>query len=150
MVASTNRRVDALKEPVYFVFRVTVGLLFMQHGVQKLFGLFGGVDGSGGTAPLVSMYGTAGVIEFVGGFLIAVGLLTRLVALLMAGEMIIAQLIAHIPEGVIPIQNGGELSLLYLAAFLLLSVYGPGRYSIERLLFDRDSFSTSTPVGESP
>jgi len=149
MLAAVDRGVEAFKEPVYSVFRVTVGLLFMQHGAQKLFGLFGGVDGSGGTAPLVSMYGAAGGIEFLGGFLITVGLLTRLVALITAGEMIIAQLIAHIPEGLIPIQNGGELSLLYLATFLLLSVYGPGRYSIERLVFDRDSFNTSTTVGDS-
>lgn len=149
MSTAIDQRVETFKEPIYFVFRVTVGLLFMQHGAQKLFGLFGGVNGSGSTAPLVSMYGAAGGIEFLGGFLIAVGLLTRLVALITAGQMIIAQLIAHIPESLIPIQNGGELSLLYLVTFLLLSVYGPGRYSIERLVFDRDSFNTNTTVGDS-
>lgn len=149
MSATIDRGVEALKEPIYFVFRVTVGLLFMQHGARKLFGLFGGVDGSGGTAPLVGLYGAAGVIEFIGGFLIAVGLLTRLVAMITAGEMIIAQLLVHIPEGLIPIQNGGELSLLYLATFLIISVYGPGRYSIEHLVFNRGSVNTSTTVHDS-
>lgn len=138
MAALIGRRTESYDDPAYFVFRVLVGLLFMQHGAQKLFGLFGGVDGSGGTAPLVSMYGLAGVIEFFGGLLIALGVLTRLVALIAAADMVAAQFIAHIPEGLIPIQNGGELSLLYIAAFLILIVYGSRRYSIEQLVFDRE------------
>lgn len=110
----------------------------MQHGGQKLFGLFGGVDGTGSTAPLLSMYGVAGMIELIGGLLLVIGVLTRLVALIAAGQMIVAQFIAHLPEGVIPIQNGGELGLLYIAAFLILFLYGSGQYSLERLVFDRE------------
>lgn len=138
MAALIGRRTESYDDPVYFVFRVLVGLLFMQHGAQKLFGLFGGVNGSGGTAPLVSMYGLAGVIEFAGGLLIALGILTRLVALIATADMVAAQFIAHVPEGLIPIQNGGELSLLYIASFLILIVYGSRRYSIEQLVFDRE------------
>lgn len=110
----------------------------MQHGVQKLFGLLGGVDGTGSTAPLLSMYGVAGIIELVGGLLLAIGVLTRLVALIAAGQMVVAQFIAHLPEGIIPIQNGGELGLLYIAAFLILILYGSGRYSLEHLFLDRE------------
>lgn len=142
--------IAGLEAPLYAAFRVLVGVLFLQHGVQKLFGLFGGVDGSGATAPLISVYGVAGVVEFFGGLLIAVGVLTRLVALIAAGDMIAAQLIAHVPEGLVPIQNGGELSLLYLAAFLAIIAYGPGRYSVDRLVFGRDSVSGSAAAGDSP
>ncbi len=110
----------------------------MQHGAQKLFGLFGGVDGSGSTASLLSIYGVAGVIELIGGLLLVIGVLTRLVALIATGQMVVAQFIAHLPEGVIPIQNDGELGLLYIAAFLVLILYGSGRYSLERLFLDRD------------
>lgn len=138
MVAALHRLATAYEEPVYSIVRVLIGFLFMQHGAQKLFGLFGGVNGSGGTASLASMYGVAGIIEFVGGLLLVVGLLTRLVALVTAAEMVGAQFIAHVPEGVVPIQNGGELGLLYLAAFLLLVLYGSGRYSVDHLVRTRD------------
>ncbi|WP_101296058.1 DoxX family protein [Halegenticoccus soli] len=138
MEALIGRLTEAYEEPLYVVFRVLVGLLFIQHGAQKLLGLFGGADGSGETVPLLSMYGIAGVIELAGGLLIVVGLLTRLVAIIAAGEMVVAQLIAHLPNGVIPIQNGGELGLLYIAAFCVLSIYGAGQYSIAHLLFDRE------------
>ncbi|WP_306061358.1 DoxX family protein [Natronococcus wangiae] len=133
-----GHHVKSYEEHIYFVFRVLVGLLFMQHGAQKLFGLFGGVDGSGSTASLLSIYGVAGVIELIGGLLLVIGVLTRLVALIATGQMVVAQFIAHLPEGVIPIQNDGELGLLYIAAFLVLILYGSGRYSLERLFLDRD------------
>lgn len=144
MVTAISRQTEPYEEPIYSIVRILVGLLFIQHGAQKLFGLFGGVDGNGGTAPLVSMYGVAGVIEFFGGLLIAIGLLTRLVAVVTAGEMIGAQLIAHIPEGPIPIQNGGELGLLYIAVFLLFIVYGNGSYSLEHLILNQDRSSVSS------
>ncbi|ELZ05477.1 DoxX family protein [Natrialba asiatica] len=134
---------EAYEQPVYAVFRVLVGLLFFQHGAQKLLGLFGGVDGSGATASLASMYGVAGVVELLGGLLIALGVLTRVVAVVTAGQMAVAQVLEHLPEGVVPIQNGGELGLLYTAAFLALIAYGSGRYSLDALLFDRDSATES-------
>jgi putative oxidoreductase len=138
MATSISQTTASYEEPIYSIVRALVGLLFMQHGAQKLFGLFGGVDGSGATASLVSMYGVAGIIEFFGGVLIAIGLLTRLIALIATGEMIVAQFIVHIPEGLIPIQNGGELGLLYLAIFLLLIVYGNGSYSLQRRVFGQE------------
>jgi putative oxidoreductase len=130
-----GRRLGSYEEEVYGLFRACVGLLFVQHGLQKLFGLLGG-----SAVPLASPPGVAGVIELVGGLLIAVGLLTRLVAGVAAVEMIVGQFIAHIPQGLVPIQNGGELGLLYLLSFLVLLVYGGGQYSLERGLLGRELF----------
>ena len=116
------------------IMRIGVGLLFMQHGAQKLFGAFGGVDGQGATVQLMSQFGLAGVLEFFGGALIVVGLLTRLVAFLLSGQMLVAYLQAHMPQGGLPIQNGGELALLFSAVFLYLLAAGPGRWSVDAAL----------------
>ncbi len=128
------------EERLYLIFRVFIGLLFMQHGAQKLLGIFGGVDGNGGTAALFSMYGLAGIIELFGGILIAIGLLTRIIAAIAGIEMIAAQFIAHIPNGFIPIQNGGELGLLFLLSFLILIIHGSARFSVEKALLDKEIF----------
>jgi putative oxidoreductase len=96
------------------------------HGAQKLFGLFGGLDGRGMTPPLASMLGAAGIIEFVGGLLIVVGLLSRVAAFLASGEMAAAYFMAHQPRGGLPIENGGELAALYAFVFLYLVARGPG------------------------
>lgn len=97
--------------------RSGAGLLFMGHGLQKLFGWFGG-----STAPLASMMGVAGILELVGGLLLVLGLFTRPVALVLAGEMIVAYIIAHLPRGPVPWQNGGEVALLYALVFVFLAL----------------------------
>ncbi|MGA7303326.1 MAG: DoxX family protein [Rhodothermales bacterium] len=122
---------------MHVVFRVGAGFLFLQHGVQKLFGLLGGIDGAGATAPLFSLYGAAGVLELFGGLLIVLGLLTRPVALLLALEMVTAFFIAHAPQGGFPIQNGGELALLYTMVFALLAGAGAGGWSLDGLIRSR-------------
>jgi putative oxidoreductase len=119
---------------VLSIMRIGVGLLFMQHGAQKLFGWFGGVGGQGQTVELFSQFGLAGVLEFFGGALIVLGLLTRLVAFLLSGEMLVAFLQAHMPQGGFPVENGGELTLLYSAIFLYLVASGPGRLSVDAAL----------------
>ncbi|HWV57284.1 MAG TPA: DoxX family protein, partial [Longimicrobiales bacterium] len=90
------------------ILRIGAGLLFMQHGVQKLFGWLGGMDGEGASAELFSLMGLAGVLETFGGLAIVLGVLTRPVALVLAVEMISAYFMAHQPQGGFPIQNGGE------------------------------------------
>ena len=109
------------------LFRVAVGFLFWQHGAQKLFGWFGGTQ----VETLLSQMGVAGVLEFFGGLLILVGLFTRPVAFVLAGEMAVAYLLAHVSRALMPIQNGGELALLYCAGFLLLMTIGPGTLSVD-------------------
>ena len=119
------------------ILRMGAGLLFMQHGAQKLFGLLGGMDGAGATAELISQMGLAGVLEFFGGLLIVLGLLTRPVAAILVIEMIAAYFIAHAPQGGFPIQNGGELALIYALIFLYLAARGAGPASLDSMMAAR-------------
>lgn len=116
--------------------RIVIAFTFSLHGWQKFFGAFGGLGGS--RPPLSSMLGAAGVIETVGGAFIILGLFTRPVAFLLAGEMAIGYFRTHAPRGFWPITNGGELAVFYCFFFLWLSAAGPGPWSLDRLL-GRDS-----------
>jgi len=127
----------SLPAATHAVLRIGAGLLFMQHGAQKLFGLLGGMDGAGGTSPLMSQIGLAGVLEFFGGALLVLGLLTRPAAVVLAAEMLVAYFQAHAPQGGLPVQNGGELALLYVIVFLFFVGNGPGPWSLDRRLFPR-------------
>ena len=114
-------------ETFYALLRIVAGLLFMLHGTQKLFG----VPGDGQTVPLASLMGAAGIIEFVGGLLIALGLFTGLAAFIASGEMAVAYFKAHAPQGPIPLLNHGELAALYCFLFLYIAAKGAGRFSLE-------------------
>ncbi len=130
---STRRSLFTTAAPItHAILRIGAGLLFMQHGAQKLFGLLGGTDGAGGTAPLFSMFGLAGVLEFFGGLLIVLGLFTRPVAIVLVVEMLAAYVIAHMPQGGFPIQNGGELALFYAFVFAFLAANGSGPASLDQ------------------
>ncbi|RMD58251.1 DoxX family protein [Candidatus Woesearchaeota archaeon] len=122
-------KLSKYKDHALVLFRLVFGLLFMVHGAQKLFGLFGG-----NAVPLASLLGVAGVVEFFGGILIAIGLLTRLVSALSAVQMLVAYVMVHAPKGWNPVANKGELALLYFAAFVLLAVWGGGRASLDAAL----------------
>lgn len=111
---------------VYALFRIVAGFLFLFHGLQKLFGLFGGQVVATGSLPWF-----AGIIELVGGVLIIVGLLTRVVAFIASGEMAVAYFLVHQPQGGWPIQNGGELPALYCFAFLYIATRGAGTWSVD-------------------
>ena len=114
------------------ILRIGTGLLFMQHGLQKLFGLFGGFGGTpGATAPLMSQMGLAGVLELGGGLLLVLGLFVRPVALILFIEMIVAYVMKHLPNGAVPVENGGELALLYGLIFLFLAARGAGPVSVD-------------------
>ena len=127
-------RVRSTCEPyLYVVLRVIAGLLFACHGAQKLFGVFGGVGAPpGATAPLFSLMGLAGIIELVGGLLIAFGILTSLAAFIASGQMAAAYFLAHFPRGFWPIQNGGELAVLNCFLFLYIAAHGTGIWGVGR------------------
>ena len=120
--------VSTLRTPMYTLLRFFIGVLFWFHGAQKLFGLFGGKR-----VPLAGQLGVAGIIEFVAGICIALGLLTSYMALVAAIEMAAAYLIAHAPGGTWPIQNGGELALIYMFVFLFIMAEGGGRWALDSM-----------------
>ena len=130
------------------IFRIGIALLFMQHGVQKLFGWLGGIDGQGGTAELASQLGVAGVLEFFGGFLILIGALTQPIAVVLFLEMVTAYVLVHVPMGPVPIQNQGELALLYALSFVFLAANGAGPLSVDAAIARRrrESPVTGRPV----
>jgi len=113
----------------YAAFRIVTGFLFWQHGAQKLFGWLGGDQ-----VELASLMGLAGILEFVGGLMIGLGLYTRFVAFVVSGEMAVAYFMAHLPRGLWPIQNGGEAAAFYCFAFLLMVAMGGGSFSLDRKL----------------
>jgi len=119
----------------YFVFRVFIGVFFTLHGMQKIFGMFGGK-----VVASMSLFWWAGVIELVGGLFIFLGLFARLAALISAVEMLVAYFYVHAPQGPIPLQNGGELALLYFAGFLVVVAYGAGKWSLEKMLWKKEMF----------
>jgi len=135
MTASPPVRAGAI---ALAVTRIGGGLLFAEHGAQKLLGWFGGLGGPGKAAALYSQMGAAGVLELFGGLLIAIGLFTRPVAALLIVEMLYAFFTVHLPRGGAPMQNQGELALLYVCIFVALVGLGAGALSVDDLLFGRD------------
>lgn len=125
---------------MYFVFRVLIGLLFLQRGLQKLFGAFGGLGGDGTGVALFSLMGLAGIIEFLAGIAITLGFFTRLAASIAAIELIVAYFRAHLPAGFIPLLNGGEPAVLFIASFIALTVYGARKWSLEKALLKKEIF----------
>jgi putative oxidoreductase len=118
---------SGLADTGYALLRVVSGLLFAQHGVQKLFGLLGG-----SRVPLVSQLGLAGIIEFVAGLMIATGVFPRWAAFIASGEMAYAYFTRHAPQGLWPVANRGELAVLYCFVFLYIAARGGGRWGITR------------------
>lgn len=114
------------------VLRIVVGLMFMLHGAQKLLGFPD--PGAKLTAGAPVLLKAAGLIELVGGALIAAGLLTSLAALIASGEMAVAYFKQHAPGGFWPTLNGGELAVLYCFVFLYFAFAGPGAWSIDGMM----------------
>ena len=111
------------------VLRIVVGFLYLLHGTQKLLAI--PASASGATVPLASRLGAAGVIEIVGGTLILLGLFTHLAAFICSGEMAVAYFLVHAPRAPLPLQNSGELPVLFCFIFLYLAAAGPGPWSVD-------------------
>ena len=112
----------------YSAMRFVAGFLFACHGAQKLFGVLGGPQ-----MLHIPMMLAAGIIEFVGGVLIALGVFTTFAAFIASGEMAFGYFTGHAPHGFWPILNHGELAVLYCFVFLYIASRGDGAWSLRRL-----------------
>jgi putative oxidoreductase len=112
------------------LFRIVAGALFMLHGTMKVFGWPAGPQPMQPFDPDTLM-GVAGMIEVVGGAAIMLGMLTRVIAFLLAGEMAVAYFMMHAPQSPFPMLNGGEPAVLFCFAFLYLGVAGAGAFSVD-------------------
>ncbi|ACL63151.1 DoxX family protein [Methylobacterium nodulans] len=114
---------------VLSVLRIVAALIFMAHGTQKVLGFPAHPNPPG----LMTLSGVAGILELIGGALLALGLFTRPVAFILSGEMAFAYFIAHAPRSFFPVLNGGDAAILYCFVFLYLVFAGPGPLSLDAL-----------------
>lgn len=121
----TTHRTDALS-----ALRIMSGLLFFAHGSQKLLSFPAAPEWE---VAAFSLPWIAGVLELLGGALIALGLFTRPTAFVLSGLMAFAYFIAHAPQNFYPILNGGESAILFCFTFLYFVFSGPGRLSLDAL-----------------
>ncbi|MBM7116521.1 DoxX family protein [Archangium primigenium] len=114
---------------IYALLRIVTGFMFMFHGLQKVFGMFGGTPPG---APPFIIYG-AGLIELVGGILVMIGLFAGPAAFISSGTMAFAFFMGHaVPGGhILPIVNKGELAALYCFVFLYIAAHGSGIWSVD-------------------
>ena len=111
--------------------RIMIGLLFLEHGTAKILD-FPHQPNHVAWALNSLNPGVQGLIELIGGLLITLGLFTRLVAFILAGDVAVAYFMAHAPRGFFPLLNGGELAIVYCFVFLYLFVAGGGVWSLDR------------------
>ncbi len=114
------------KENAYALLRIVSGFLFFCHGAQKLFGVMGGE-----VREMFSLIWIAGVVEFVAGLMLIVGFMAGFAAFLSSGQMLVAYFMAHAGQALWPIQNRGELALLYCFLFLFMMMKGAGKWSVD-------------------
>jgi putative oxidoreductase len=126
------------------ILRLVTAFLFIQFGTAKLFAVPGAILPGGGTVPLATLLGIAGLIETVGGSLLLLGLFTRPVAFIVSGEMAVAYFHAHAPSGFWPVLNGGHPAVQFCFVWLFFSAAGAGPWSLDASLRGlRPSFSRS-------
>lgn len=128
-----NSFLDSWSPRILSVLRIITGFLLVWHGSQKLFNLPASAQGGGATGLMMF----AGILEFFGGLLFLIGLLTRSVAFILCGLMAVAYFMAHAPGGFLPLVNKGELAVLYCFVFLYFTFAGGGSLSLDRLIWKR-------------
>ena len=112
--------------------RIVAGLIFLAHGLVKLFGF--PPDAAPGPQEPLSLLGVGAAIELVTGTLVVLGLFTRAAAFLASGEMAVAYWLAHAPHSFYPAVNGGDAAILFCFVFLYITAAGPGAFSLDGVL----------------
>lgn len=153
----TRTRIGARSWPAspslaLLVLRIALGAVFIAHGAQKLF-VYGFAGTSGSFAdmgvPMASITGPlVGLVEFIGGMLLVVGLGTRFVAAALAVDMAVAAFLVHLPFGIFSADGGYELPLILAAGALAAILAGPGRISVDAVLATRSRLSRTEDVRE--
>ena len=124
----SSRLIEQWSPLALSILRIVVGLLFLEHGTQKILDFPPSLHGN---PALLSLQGVQGIIELVGGVLILIGLFTRPVAFVLSGDMAAAYFMSHAPKDFYPMLNGGDAAILYCFVFLYLVFAGGGRWSID-------------------
>ena len=122
-------QVSAWSPRALAILRIVAGLLFLAHGVVKLFGFPEGADP--GQVPIASLFGVGAIIELVTGALLILGLFTRPAAFIASGQMAVAYWMFHAPHSPYPAVNGGDAAILFCFIFLYIFTAGPGAWSLD-------------------
>lgn len=146
--AFMNAVIGRFSPQIFAIFRIMTGLMFAMHGSQKLFGWPPSGQARGGPLPPLMMAG--GLIELVGGLLIAVGLATGFAAFICSGEMAVAFFMAHFPQNWNPLVNKGELAVAYCFAFLYIAAHGGGIWSLDNALRGRTTVVSASTAAARP
>ncbi len=123
------RYLEKYRPQILALLRIVAGLLFVEHGLSKFFG----IPVPFPVHPLPPLFVAAGAIELVGGLLVTIGLFTRLAAFIASGEMAVAYWMQHFPKSPWPVANMGEAAILFCFVFLYLSAAGPGAWSVDAM-----------------
>ncbi len=130
---SATAALDRFAPVILSILRIVAGLLFLEHGLSKLFGY----PQPGDMPAFLTLIWFAGIIETAGGILVVLGLFTRAAAFIMSGEMAFAYFMAHAPHSIFPILNRGEAAILFCFIFLYFVFAGAGPLSFDALLWRR-------------
>ena len=128
MSVTLTKQLGPWRPQLLSVLRIVTALLFLEHGTAKLFGF--PASQMPVAAPFTFIW-WVGLLELVGGVLLAVGLFTRITAFILSGEMAVAYFMAHAPQSFFPLQNGGEAAILFCFVFLYVAAAGPGAWAID-------------------
>ena len=135
-MALTTTPLAAWQPRLLSVLRIVAGLLFLEHGTQKILGFPAGEHAG---VALTSLSGIAGLLELVLGVLLVIGLFTRIAAFIASGEMAAAYWIAHAPQSAFPVNNGGDAAILYCFIFLYIAAAGAGPWSTDARGADKNA-----------
>jgi putative oxidoreductase len=123
---------------MHSVLRIVPSFMFMLTGTMLLFAFPKSMNKDGSTVHLMSQIGVGGILEFAGGFMLLIGLCTRPIAFVLAGEMAVAYFQFHAPDGLWPMSNGGTAAVLYCFIFLYFSFAGAGPWSMDTWIKNRN------------